>query len=364
MKKIFTLSLFIMFVGTTTAQILSRIENWPNASWTVTGSYTPAALVLNPTVDNKLKYDASLVVPLGNASNVFIASPVFSLKPAFDGGEKAFKMDFDVSLETLANFVLTVQYWNADTSTWVVFQDGDPGIQIIGDFTTCTNAPVTLFFDFSTFTTNQLLNFRYRFSINDTAGNGIKGFCLSSPILTSFSCSPPPSSLTVSGISPSSANLDWTGSPPGAMFEVEYGLLGFTIGTGIKQQTTQHPFGISGLTPNTTYSFYVREDCSQSQIVYSTWAGPRSFRTTTLGLEEHKLKGFKLYPNPIKDIVWMESEKALNEVKNFNLTGQELMNIKPSKLNSSLDLSSLSDGFYFIKVTTDTDSGTYKILKE
>lgn len=363
MKKKITLILFIVLFSSASAQVWTRNESWPNINWTVSGTYTTAALVFNPTIDNKLKYDASLVVPLGTASNAFIASPVFSLKPAFDGGEKAFKMDFDVSLETLANSVLTVQYWNADTSTWVQFLDGDPGIQIIGDFTTCTNAPVTLFFDFSTFTMNQLLNFRYRFSINDTAGNGIKGFCLSSPILTSFSCSPPPSNLTVSSISLSSANLDWTGSPPGAMFEVEYGLLGFTIGTGIRQQTTQHPFGITGLSSGTTYSFYVREDCSQSQTVYSTWAGPRSFMTITLGLEEHKLKGFKLYPNPTKNTLWMESEKALNEIKVFNMAGQELMNIKPNKLNSSLDLTSLSAGFYFLKVNTDTDSGTYKILK-
>lgn len=360
MKKIFTISLFIVFVVSTTAQILTRNENWPNVNWTVSGTYTPAALVFNPTINTQLKYDASLVVPLGAASTAFVTSPAFDLKPAFDGGEKAFKMDFNVSLETLAIAVLTVQYWNADSSTWVIMQDGDPGIQTIGNYSDCTNFPVTLFFDFSAFTTTQLQNFRYRFSINDTAGNGIKGVCFSSPVITSLSC-PVPTNLVFFGVGTSNAQVDWTSS--GTDFIIDYGLPG-NPGSRITIQTNSHPIELLGLNPGTLYNFFVREDCSGgNQTVLSGWAGPKFFTTATLGLEEQSLKGFKLYPNPTKGIISMESEKALNEIKIFNLVGQELMNIKPSKLNSSLDLSSLSAGFYFLKVTTDTDSGTYKIVK-
>ncbi|WP_395048342.1 T9SS type A sorting domain-containing protein [Flavobacterium sp.] len=360
MKKNITLILFIALFSSASAQILTRNENWPNASWTVSGVYTPAALVFNPTVDNKFKYDAALAIPLGGAATIFIESPVFSLKPAFDGGEKAFRMDVFLSFQTLAANVLFFEYWNADSGTWVLPPDGTAPAATQGSYTNCTNTLNDISLDFSTFSTNQLLNFRYRFGIND-AGGQIAGFCMNSPVLNSFSCMPP-TNLTVTNIGTSNATLDWTSS--GTNFEIEYGLQGFTLGTGMFQSTNTHPAGIAGLNAGATYDFYVRDNCSNSQAVKSAWAGPQSFTTVSLGLIEQTLKGFKLYPNPTKGIISMESEKALNEVKIFNLAGQELVNVKPNKLNTSIDLSSLSSGFYFLKVSTDEDSGTYKILKE
>lgn len=360
MKKIITLSLFIALLSSASAQILTRNENWPNASWTVSGVYTPAALVFNPTVDNKFKYDASLVVPSGGSSTVTIESPVFSLKPAFDGGEKAFIINVYIGYQTSAISVLSFQYWDADSATWVMPIDGSAPAETAGDFATCTNILVDIALDFSGFTTNQLQNFRYRFAIND-AGGQLTGVCMNSPVLSTFSCLPP-TNLTVTNIGTSNATLDWTST--GTNFEIEYGLQGFTVGTGMFQNSNIHPTGITGLTAGATYEFYVRDNCSNSQAVKSAWAGPKSFTTVSLGLKEQALKGFKLYPNPTKNMLWMESEKALNEVKIFNLAGQELVNVKPNKSNISIDLSSLSAGFYFLKVTTDTDSGTYKILKE
>src|SRR5665647_121167 len=106
MKKTFTFILFVALLSNASAQIITRSENWPNASWTVSGTYTTAAVVFNPTVDAQFKYDAALAIPLGGAATVYIESPVFSLKPAFDGGEKAFKMDVFLSFQTLAANVL------------------------------------------------------------------------------------------------------------------------------------------------------------------------------------------------------------------------------------------------------------------
>ncbi|MDD5149705.1 MAG: T9SS type A sorting domain-containing protein [Flavobacterium sp.] len=359
MKKIFTFILFVALLSNASAQILTRSENWPNVNWTVSGTYTTAAVVFNPTVDAQFKYDAALAIPLGGSATVFIESPVFSLKTAFDGGEKAFKIDVNIAYQTSANDALSFQYWDADSSTWIMPPDGSAPADTAGDFASCTKILVDISLDFSGFTTNQLTNFRYRFVIND-AGGQVAGVCLDSPILNTFSCLPP-TNLTATNIGLTNATLDWTSS--GTNFEIEYGLQGFTLGTGMFQQSSTPPLGLSGLTSGITYDFYVRDNCSNSQAVKSSWAGPQSFTTTSLGLEEQALKGFKLYPNPTKNIISMDSEKVLNEVKVFNLAGKELMKLKPNKAQTNVDLSALASGFYFIKVTTDSDSGTYKVLK-
>ena len=361
MKKIYTLFLFTVFLTNASAQILTRNESWPNGSWSVGGTYTPAALVFNPSVDSNFKVDAALVGPLGSPITVFATSPIINLKPAFDVAETAINISFAISYAVSATSVLTVQYWDADSSTWIIMPDGNAPIGGQGTISTCTNVPVNLFFDFSGFTTNQLQNFQYRFSVNDAIGNQFTGVCSSSPVITSLSC-PVPTNLVFFGGGTSNVTIDWTSS--GTNFIIDYGLPG-NPGSRTTIQATSHPIGISGLNPGTVYNFFVREDCSNgNQIVLSGWAGPQFFKTATLGLDEQSLKGFKLYPNPTKGIISMESEKALNDVKIFNLTGQELVNVKPNKSNTSIDLSSLSAGFYFLKVSTDEDSGTYKILKE
>ena len=361
MKITITLSLFIALLSSASAQILTRSENWPNSNWSVGGAvYTPAALIFNPKTDDKFKYDATLVNPPGSPSSLYAASPTFDLKPAFDGGETAFKIDFSISYGATADGELMVQYWNADTNTWVTMPDGMAPIGELGTISTCTNFPVNLFFNFSNFTTNQLQNFSYRFSLND-AGSQLAGICINSPTLNSLSCSLP-TNLDVINISAYNASLDWTGNG-GSDFQIEYGVHGFSLGTGNHQQVNFHPFQIGGLNPLTTYDFYVQEDCSKNQTVVSNWAGPKSFTTSSLGLEDHTLKGFKLYPNPIKNTLWLDSEKILSEVKIFNLSGQELMNIKPSKSHISIDLSELNMGLYFLKVTTDEGLGSYKIMK-
>ena len=86
-----------------------------------------------------------------------------------------------------------------------------------------------------------------------------------------------PSALTVSNITSSSADLDWTAGGTETMWDLEYGAAPFTP-TGTPTMTgVTNPFNYSGLTANTAYEFYVRADCGGSQ---SAWVGPYSFNTT------------------------------------------------------------------------------------
>lgn len=362
MKKIYTLSLLIVLVTSASAQILIRNENWPNVNWTVSGAYTPAALIFNPTVNDKFKYDTSLVSPTGGSSLFYISSPFFSLQPAFNGGEKALKIDFSLSFQTFANYVLFIQYWNADTSTWVTSDGAD--IQIIGGFSTCANLPVTSLLDFTSFTSNQLQNFRYRFGIND-AGNQLTGVCINSPVVSSFMVMPP-SNLNVININTTSVTLDWVGNNgfgTNTSYDIQYGLQGFTLGTGTTYQNNTPPYTISGLLPGTNYAFYVRENLHDNGTLYSSWAGPRLFTTATLGSAEFVLNDLKIYPNPTKNSVWIDSEKDINEIKVYNISGQELMKLDPQKSHFGIDLSDLNSGLYVIKASKDNGCGSYKIIK-
>jgi hypothetical protein len=88
-----------------------------------------------------------------------------------------------------------------------------------------------------------------------------------------------PSNLTASNIGSTSAQLGWTENGTSTVWEIEYGLQGFTPGTGtMVQNINANPYTLSGLTELTTYSFYVRSACSNN--LFTPWAGPFDFSTT------------------------------------------------------------------------------------
>ncbi len=88
----------------------------------------------------------------------------------------------------------------------------------------------------------------------------------------------PLSALTASGITYNSANLGWTENGTATTWNLEWGTTGFAQGTGIPVTgTTTNPYSLIGLSPNTSYQFYVQADCGGSGT--STWTGPFTFTT-------------------------------------------------------------------------------------
>src|SRR5690606_19231902 len=88
---------------------------------------------------------------------------------------------------------------------------------------------------------------------------------------------PAPSGLSAEILSLTQAELSWSSS--GNNFDIEWGTQGFTLGTGTSVTGfTATSTILSGLTGNTYYQFYVRQNCGVDG--YSSWAGPYTFYTS------------------------------------------------------------------------------------
>lgn len=368
MKKSLLLLFCLLFVGNFYAQIVSINENWPNLAWNVSGTYTPAALTSNPTVNSNFAYDTALVTPSGANTLLYVTSPFFDVKPAFDGNERVLKIQFNIAFTTYVANALYIEYWNADASNWVGFPDGSAPIQTSGNYQTCSfdisNSPVGVYIDLSSLTTNQLQNFRYRFVINGTSSQ-IGGVCINNVSVNSRSCAAP-TGFTVTGFTNTTATFNWNNTDTGTLrWDFEYGIQGFVLGTGFIQQTNQvPPYTISGLNPNTSYDIYIKKDCSgDNGIIFSNWTGPLTFTTANLGLNAFNADNIKLFPNPTSGLVEINALQNFNEVKIYNVSGQELFHLKENQSHLNVDLSSFSSGLYFAKIYTDFGIGTYKIVK-
>ena len=87
-----------------------------------------------------------------------------------------------------------------------------------------------------------------------------------------------PSQLTANLITNTNAQLSWVNGGPETVWEVQYGLQNFQLGSGtVVPNVTTNPYLLTGLLANTTYQYYVRGVCTGP--INSSWAGPFTFKT-------------------------------------------------------------------------------------
>ncbi len=84
--------------------------------------------------------------------------------------------------------------------------------------------------------------------------------------------------------------------------------------------------------------------------------------TNTLASQQFSLTDVKVYPNPVKNILYIQNTSTIQKAEIFDLNGRLLQSIPVS--NNQTDLSALSSGIYFIKVYSNEKIGIVKITKE
>jgi hypothetical protein len=89
------------------------------------------------------------------------------------------------------------------------------------------------------------------------------------------------------------------------------------------------------------------------------------FVTTTEGNIELVEDNFNIYPNPVNDRLYIETEVEVEEVVVYTITGvvvgqQTTVN---GQQTSSIDVSNLNSGIYFVKVVTENGNVVKRIVK-
>lgn len=86
------------------------------------------------------------------------------------------------------------------------------------------------------------------------------------------------SGLTAGNLTTTSADLSWTAGGVETAWNVEWGMSGFTPGTGtVVNVNTTPATSLTGLTPGTNYDYYVQAVCGAGDS--ATWVGPFTFMT-------------------------------------------------------------------------------------
>lgn len=172
-----------------------------------------------------------------------------------------------------------------------------------------------------------------------------------------------PTDISIDNITTTAADISWTENGTATEWEIEYGEFGFTPGEGITITDNDGTLGetISGLISGMEYDVYVRSLCGENE---SEWEGPVSFNTQEMGLTEVESQ-ILLYPNPTPGIVNIQTKEKINSVYVYNAAGQKVPFNSLNKENTSIDISNLPKGAYFVEINFNNKAvKKYKVIRK
>ncbi|MEE1019800.1 MAG: T9SS type A sorting domain-containing protein [Bacteroidales bacterium] len=83
------------------------------------------------------------------------------------------------------------------------------------------------------------------------------------------------------------------------------------------------------------------------------------------GLENNEFENeLSVYPNPAKERLYINTSLPIKELTICNLLGQEIQKYNMTEKTSSIDISGLKEGVYFVKLYTDKAVFSQKIIVE
>ncbi|SHK08757.1 GEVED domain-containing protein, partial [Aequorivita viscosa] len=72
---------------------------------------------------------------------------------------------------------------------------------------------------------------------------------------------------------------------------------------------------------------------------------------------------FKVYPNPVVDLLNISASKSINTVQIFDLSGKKVLDINSGKRTDIIDFSRLTTGVYLVKLISEDAVNVIKVIK-
>ena len=171
-----------------------------------------------------------------------------------------------------------------------------------------------------------------------------------------------PTGLHVTNVENEAIAIEWDANANVSSWNIQYRPQN---GTWSSATSNTNSYTITGLTGLTTYEIQVQANCGDGNI--SDWSGSVSDSTTNVGVENHLQNCVNLYPNPAKEVVnvqcTMNNVQLTGKLSVFDVYGKLLQIVPITSEITPINVSSLADGMYFVRVTTEVGTVTKTFVK-
>jgi hypothetical protein len=171
-----------------------------------------------------------------------------------------------------------------------------------------------------------------------------------------------PTGLDTANVANESITVTWTDNAGAEAWNVQYRVMNGSWTTETANATS---YQITGLTGNTTYEIRVQADCGENT---SEWSNMLTVTTTNTGIEDFLANSVSLYPNPAKEVVnvqcTMHNALLDGELHLFDVYGKLLQIIPMASETTTINVSGLANGIYFVRVATEEGVVTKTFVKQ
>ena len=128
---------------------------------------------------------------------------------------------------------------------------------------------------------------------------------------------------------------------------------------GDKIGNTTETSYVTGFNENGTYNYTITSNCAEVESEHS--------EACIVFLEandiEEKTINLGLYPNPVSDRLFIETDAEIKDVVIYDVYGRRLQSIVNNQQSLSIDVADLKSGIYFIKINTNKGNIVKRIIK-
>lgn len=84
---------------------------------------------------------------------------------------------------------------------------------------------------------------------------------------------------------------------------------------------------------------------------------------TSLGLEDLGESQFSFFPNPVNNVLTIKAQASIDSITIYNMLGQAVVRSTPNTNDSTVDMSALQTGAYFVQVSINNTLKTVRVIK-
>ena len=171
-----------------------------------------------------------------------------------------------------------------------------------------------------------------------------------------------PTNIAVSEITDQSITVSWDADPNVNSWNIQYRPVNGQLSSATSNTNS---YTITGLTPETEYQIQVQANCGDGNL--SEWSTLVT-ATTTVGIDSWLENSVTLYPNPAQEVVnvqcTMYNVQLTGELSVFDVYGKLLQIVPVTSEITQINVSSLANGMYFVRVTTEAGMVTKTFVKK
>ncbi len=170
-----------------------------------------------------------------------------------------------------------------------------------------------------------------------------------------------PTGLHTTNIENHAITIAWDANASVESWNIQY-----RVGTGTwsSATSTTNSYTITNLQGNTDYEIQVQANCGNGNL--SDWSSSVTAHTTNVGIENFTENNVILFPNPAREYVDIRIDGDVNvtNMEVFDVYGKLINTVNVIDNPTRINVSSLANGMYFVRVTTEAGAVTKTFVKK